>query len=323
AAGQRLGQQAGAGGGPLRALSVQQPFAFAILCGAKAVENRSLRPDRMGLRLPAYVALHASARPARGGAGTHAAVAERLREAGVALPPAEELPLGVLLGVLRVEACEPPLESDQGWALAGRYRWRISDVRALPRPIRCKGQQNLWRVPASVAWRLRKLLPPAGPATPGDPGADAVRLESAPAPAPSVRAPCARRGAAAGAGRTGAAGATAGPSAGPGVGAACPGCGGPTDAGGAGRAGTPICCGSCTALWSARRGLAFSRGELLWCVGYGPRWPVQVECIGFTSPDDASPYWVRFLGDGKRAWVQERKLLAWEMSAVRMPHGRS
>ena len=86
-------------------------------------------------------------------------MAARLEEAGASLPSADELPRGALLGVVRVDAVEPPLERDDGWALAGKLRWRLSDARLLPRPIPCAGQVGLWKVPAEHEAALRELLP--------------------------------------------------------------------------------------------------------------------------------------------------------------------
>ncbi|MEO0681372.1 MAG: hypothetical protein AAF192_13270 [Pseudomonadota bacterium] len=95
---------------PRLALSVRQPWAWAILHGGKVIENRSAGAIRAGGMVPGPVALHAAAgmteREYRWGV-------DRLRRHGVACPRPEDLPRRCIIG--RVEVMEIVSASDSEW----------------------------------------------------------------------------------------------------------------------------------------------------------------------------------------------------------------
>jgi hypothetical protein len=95
----------------MRALSVKQPWADAIVRGRQRVEFRSWRTAYRG-----PLAIHASTRPAAG---------------------AGELPLGCLVGVVTLVDCKPA---------RGGWRWLLADPRPLARPVACKGRLGLFDV---------------------------------------------------------------------------------------------------------------------------------------------------------------------------------
>ncbi|CAJ1350350.1 unnamed protein product, partial [Effrenium voratum] len=47
----------------------------------------------------------------------------------------------------------------------------------------------------------------------------------------------------------------------------------------------PMSCDTCTADLSKRRRLRFGCGELVWCRGFGPKWPARVAAVGFDGPE--------------------------------------
>lgn len=124
-------------------------------------------------------------------------------------------------------------------------------------------------------------------------------------------------GAAAGRGAAGARGARLGGAAHPGAqelgtGAtvqACGICGGAAQPGKG--LGAPLSCATCTDALRKRRRLSFCPGQRVWCRGFGPTWPAQVCQLSFGSPQDACPYWIRFFGESRGAWVSEVKLMPW------------
>src|SRR5258708_38096209 len=77
-------------GGGMKALSIQQPWAWAILAGVKTVENRTWRTFHRGPLL-----IHASKKPWTGKADLLGHV------------PPGKLPIGVLLGTVEVLDCVP------------------------------------------------------------------------------------------------------------------------------------------------------------------------------------------------------------------------
>eukprot|EP00931_Biecheleriopsis_adriatica_P118700 TRINITY_DN94043_c0_g1_i1.p1 TRINITY_DN94043_c0_g1~~TRINITY_DN94043_c0_g1_i1.p1 ORF type:complete len:387 (-),score=64.21 TRINITY_DN94043_c0_g1_i1:38-1198(-) len=278
------------GNEPLRALSVRQPHAFAIMCGEKQIENRTWRPK---LKLPAYIALHASGASSSKSLEEETVVYKRLAEAGVKLPDKASLPLGSLLGIACIDACLPPLDHNQGWALAGHYRWSISKVLPLPDAIPCPGQLGLWKVPAGCASQaLQSLLAKArgAAAHTGSYKTGKVKVchqkhkASAVTQQRSVQA--ATR---------------------------CRLCQGPSSHIGAlGPKSEPLCCEVCAKKISKQRALKFVTAQPVWCRGFGPMWPAFIKEIGFTARDDPQPYFVEFFGDHKHAWVSEERLLPLE-----------
>ncbi|CAE6973184.1 unnamed protein product [Symbiodinium sp. CCMP2592] len=70
-------------------------------------------------------------------------------------------------------------------------------------------------------------------------------------------------------------------------------------------------CQDCTSALSAQLGLRHAVGDRVWCSGYGPRWPAQVDMISFDGAEDGEPYLVSFYGEKTNAWVSEAKLNDW------------
>eukprot|EP00439_Symbiodinium_sp_Y106_P028111 s434_g3.t1 len=70
-------------------------------------------------------------------------------------------------------------------------------------------------------------------------------------------------------------------------------------------------CQDCTSTLSAQLGLRHAVGDRVWCSGYGPRWPAQVDMISFDGAEDTEPYCVSFYGEKTKAWVSEAKLIDW------------
>jgi hypothetical protein len=141
----------------VRAITVRQPHAFAIMSGEKDVENRSWLPN---LNLPAFIAVHAAKH--RGPRSTELeaeeTVRQRLSDAGIKMPDAASLPKGALLGLAYIDGCLPPLKENLGWALAGHHRWHIAKVIGLSQPIPCSGQLGLWEVPSKIAAMLNAVM---------------------------------------------------------------------------------------------------------------------------------------------------------------------
>lgn len=138
---------------PLFALTVRQPWASAIAYGPKRIENRTWPlPSSAG----PWLALHAGKRrPTR---AEQEELWPDLRQHWPAVPDASALPLGALLGLVRVEACPaledaPHLTADP-WA-CGPVCWLIAEVITLDTPIPMGGKQGLWRVPAHALEPLR------------------------------------------------------------------------------------------------------------------------------------------------------------------------
>lgn len=173
----------------IKALSLWQPWATAIACGAKRIETRHWSTKYRG-----PLAIHAAqtdqcSRPEntftrrRGCVGgcsynrsldLKAGAAARVA-AGIAAEG--DLPHGCIIAVADLVACwptrigdervfyeggsyhkppgriglqVPPSELALGDFSRGRYGWILSNVRALPEPIPYRGRQGLFDVPAEL-----------------------------------------------------------------------------------------------------------------------------------------------------------------------------
>jgi hypothetical protein len=128
----------------MRALSIMQPWAGAILELGKDIENRS-----WGTRHHGVIALHAG-----------------LKLDGPVALPGGELELlcgmgpawvrGAVVGVAELVECTRDHASK--WAVPGAVHWVLRSPITLPMPVPCKGSLGLWVLPADVeAAVLRQL----------------------------------------------------------------------------------------------------------------------------------------------------------------------
>ena len=123
----------------MKAISIHQPWAWAILHAGKFVENRSWRTNYRGPLL-----IHASKSRASYDAQDPA---EWLERYGVALPAWEELAKGAIAGVVDVIDCVRVEELDPAtpWA-TGPWCWMLAEPRAFVTPVSWKGQQGFFAV---------------------------------------------------------------------------------------------------------------------------------------------------------------------------------
>ncbi len=165
----------------IMALTVRQPYAWAIAEGFKPVENRGWRTNYRGL-----LAIHAAGRfddgfpgfPARDADRKYRALKAQALLAG-AFPP-EAVRLGFrrvvavarLTGIHHASECmapegEPPRVLCCPWAIHGEHHWELPDVWPLD-PVPCHpGMLGLWRLPEDVEKAVRAQLEGAERDCPG------------------------------------------------------------------------------------------------------------------------------------------------------------
>lgn len=136
----------------MRALSIRQPWAWLIVQGHKAIENREWRTSWRGELL-----IHASKTLTR---KYHAEMEQAMASVfGIQLPPFEAMQLGGIVGVARLHDCidaDHPA-ADSPWFM-GPYGLVLSEARALPfHP--CKGALSFFDVPA-IDVGLQPGVPP-------------------------------------------------------------------------------------------------------------------------------------------------------------------
>jgi hypothetical protein len=133
---------------PEKALSVKQPWAWAICAGIKDVENRT-KPTRH--RGP--VLIHASlSKPWTDvedaiewieDGEIYDACRDEPRRVEV---PRERLVTGAIVGLVEICGSLPPGQgSGSDWAIEDQHHWLLKNAYALARPVPCKGKLGLWR----------------------------------------------------------------------------------------------------------------------------------------------------------------------------------
>lgn len=130
----------------LFALTIKEPWLWAILHADKRVENRAYPPPAKAIG--ARIALHSSKSFDQGGA-------EFLWSRHLAFPTG--LPLGYIVGVATVRGFVQ--HSADPW-FVGPFGWVLTDVRVLREPILCRGMLGLWPVNEVMARRINEQLAP-------------------------------------------------------------------------------------------------------------------------------------------------------------------
>jgi hypothetical protein len=134
------------------ALTIHQPWAWAIVHESKRVENREWSPPREVIG--EYIAIHAGAVPRTKKA--HAEMGNVAREIGA--PTTDRLVFGAVIGVARVVRvlhAEPRPSSPHFAWWVGPIGWELDNVFALDTPLQCRGQRKLWPVPDSLLTSIR------------------------------------------------------------------------------------------------------------------------------------------------------------------------
>lgn len=135
-----------------RAVSVQQPWAWAIASSGKDVENRTKSTPHRGL-----IAVHAPQHIRRDDI-------EVLRQAGFKVP--NDLTVSAVVAVAELAnvhsaddcggACSPWAEPGPGV-----WHWRLTNTTPID-PIRVPGKRNLWTLPADVNQAVTAAVKQAG-----------------------------------------------------------------------------------------------------------------------------------------------------------------
>ena len=149
----------------MKAITVKQPWAWAIAHGQKDIENRTWGT---GYRGP--IAIHAGARWDEDGAYDKRVLralhgfgdrfdpplrVERLGPKTVRLLRDQQLTPGAVVAVADlVGICTARSTAEQCgcglWAVDGQCHWKVANVRPLPEPVPCKGRLGLWDLPDEV-----------------------------------------------------------------------------------------------------------------------------------------------------------------------------
>ena len=131
----------------MKALSIKQPWVYAILRKGKDIENRSWRRHYRG-----WIAIHASASPRHGARVP----------SGIEVPDLTSLDYSAICGIAKLT--DIVTTSTSKWfQRPGKdfvnNGWKFTQVTRLPTPIRCEGSLGLWVVPHNLRRRIKRQLP--------------------------------------------------------------------------------------------------------------------------------------------------------------------
>ena len=136
---------------PHFAISVRQPWAWAIIHGGRRLENRSAAAIRhMPLAGVKTLAIHAAQGMTR---GEYSAARDFMRSIGVTCPPPDELIRGAIIGVAGVGGVVST--SDDLWYFGPRAIV-LSEPRSIE-PIYCSGALGLF------SWRAQRQIKALAP----------------------------------------------------------------------------------------------------------------------------------------------------------------
>lgn len=138
----------------MKALTLIQPWAWAIVHQDKRVENRTWDPRTRGGKLGDSIVIHAGSKFDEN-AAVHIARMLGVRELPAAAHDKGLVGLARLSGIFEDQLALGFPPEQVRW-FHGPYGWVLSDVIAL-RPIACPGQLGLWEVPEFFIERLEAL----------------------------------------------------------------------------------------------------------------------------------------------------------------------
>jgi hypothetical protein len=129
----------------MRALSVRQPWAWAIIHAGKNIENRTWTTKHRG-----PLAIHASQGCTR--AEYDAASVEIERITGKRPPTLAELPRGCVVGTVDMVDCVEEGETENPWAQDDCCWWMLSSPCACE-PLATRGRLGLFEIAAELRFR--------------------------------------------------------------------------------------------------------------------------------------------------------------------------
>jgi hypothetical protein len=121
----------------MKALSVHQPWAWAIVHGIKGIENRSRRTYYRGPLL-----IHASK--------SRRELGDDYSELLPGLPPVEELPFGAIVGIVRLVDCVSLDEVEGDRFATGPWCWLLEEAQPIASEIAWGGQRGLFDFPHDI-----------------------------------------------------------------------------------------------------------------------------------------------------------------------------
>ncbi len=145
------GRWRGTAGPLVRALTIRQPWAWAVIYGGKDVENRRWRTAYRGPLL-----IHAGKNADPDPEATARVLWTMADPEAFGQPRAALRAREAIVGF--VHLADVLTDSPSPWATAGRYHWALEFPEPIDPPIPCRGRPGLWVPPPVVAERLAGVI---------------------------------------------------------------------------------------------------------------------------------------------------------------------
>jgi hypothetical protein len=129
-------------GETMRAITIGQPWAFAVIRGGKRIENRSKNTHIRGQLLIHAGASKLDVRDTELADGTQVPFPD-----GSRCPTENELVFGALIGVVDLVDCVPYEQVRHDPFASGPWCWVLANPRAFAEPIPWKGKLGFFDVP--------------------------------------------------------------------------------------------------------------------------------------------------------------------------------
>ena len=126
----------------MKALSVQQPWAWLIINGHKDVLNQTWHTHYRGPLL-----IHANETHCVDGEAWARRLLDHPDYQNVELPPCHDLDRGKIIG--SVDLVNVTMKADSIWHVPGQWAWKIRNPEPMTPPIRWNGEVGLFEVDLS------------------------------------------------------------------------------------------------------------------------------------------------------------------------------
>ena len=136
----------------MNAITLWQPWAWAVAHAGKDVENRGWQPPLRAIGHP--LAIHA-------GQNCDLLAVLHLHEMGLREAPATAsgYPRGAVVAVAILGGAIGPYSGPSGyWHERGSWGWKLVKIRTLTIPVHCRGHQGIWTLPPDVEAAVRTQL---------------------------------------------------------------------------------------------------------------------------------------------------------------------
>ncbi len=134
----------------MHAITLWQPWAWAVAHAGKGVENRTWSPPQY--LVGKWLAIHA-------GLQLDDSAVDCLFDEGFQVPPT--LDHGAVVAVARLGSItteRPPVDDPQHRWWFGPKAWMLHDVVALPLPVKARGMRKVWPLSEQIAVEVRKQM---------------------------------------------------------------------------------------------------------------------------------------------------------------------